>query len=98
MLTVLVLLTLFVLHQVHIPSDRYTPLVLDWKGDPETLDEVVARLERARVHIRRRSMSRRPNRGDCRATLILRYRSEARVREVVDALQADPRFDRVSWN
>jgi putative Mg2+ transporter-C (MgtC) family protein len=97
-LTVLVLLTLFLLHRVRIPSDRYTPLVLDWKGDPEVLDDVVARLEGARVHIRRRSMSRRPNRGDCRATLIVSYRSEAVVREVVDGLQVDPRFERVSWN
>jgi putative Mg2+ transporter-C (MgtC) family protein len=97
-LTALVLLTLFVLHRVRIPSNRFSPLTLDWRGDPEVLDEVIARLESRSVRIRRRSMTRHPQKGDCRAYLSLQYREEAPLLELVGELQADPRFERVSWN
>jgi putative Mg2+ transporter-C (MgtC) family protein len=97
-LTALVLLTLFVLHQVRIPSDQYGPLGLDWKGDPELLDEVVERLEASGVHIRRRSLTRRPVAGENRAHIVLRYRDEPALLSLISAIQSDVRFDRVSWN
>ena len=96
--TFLVLLTLFVLHRVQIATDRFSPLALDWTGSLALVDEIAGLFEGRGVSVRSRSVSRQPKTGRCRATLVLRYRDESAVRELVDGLQNDERFDRVTWN
>jgi putative Mg2+ transporter-C (MgtC) family protein len=96
--TLLVLLTLFVLHRVQIASDRFSPLALDWTGGLALVDEIAGLFEDRGVSVRSRSVSRQPKTGPCRPTLVLRYRNESAVLELVDELQTDERFDRVAWN
>lgn len=97
-LTLLVLLTLVVLHRIHIGADHYSSFRLQWNGDLSILDEVSRLLEEDRIHILHRSVSRKPNSGQCMATLELRYRADGPVRSMFDRLQVDNRFDEVSWD
>lgn len=95
-LTILVLLTLFLLHRIPVGADRYSPLDLEWHGDLSVLEEVANRFLQSGVRVKHRSVTRRPKTGLCRATLNLRYRDESRVEEVFEDLQTDERFDEVS--
>lgn len=97
-LTLFVLLTLFLLHRIPIDSDRYSPISLEWHGELALLDEVTTQLTEGKIHIKHRKVARQPKTGACRATLNLRYRDEKPIREIFDGLQADNRFDEVSWS
>jgi putative Mg2+ transporter-C (MgtC) family protein len=96
-LTVLVLITLFVLHLVPIGFDRYGTLQLVWRGEPALLDEVVAALEAERITVKHRNVMRKPGEGTSRVTLAIRYRGDGPDGAVFTALQQDERFDEVSW-
>jgi len=96
-LTVLVLITLFALHLIPIKFDRYATLQLVWHGDPALLGEVTAQLEDEGVVVKHRNVTRRPNEGMCRVTLSMRYRGDGPAGETFSALQADKRFDEVTW-
>lgn len=96
-LTLLVLLTLFLLHRIHVGRDQYAPLELVWSGELAVLDEVIKQLDQGRIQIKHRSMTRKPNTEQCRATLHLRYRDEGPVSAVFNSLQDDTRFEEVTW-
>ncbi len=96
-LTLLVLLTLFVLHRINIGTDQYAPLYLAWSGELSVLDELKKQLENCRVQIKHCSVTRHPNTGLCRATLHLRYRDETPVNSLFVSLQEDKRFDEITW-
>lgn len=96
-LTLLVLLTLFLLHRIHVGQDQYAPLELAWCGELTVLDEVIERLEQGRIQIKHRSLTRQPNTRQCRAILHLRYRDEIPVSTVFNSLQEDARFEEVTW-
>lgn len=97
-LTILVLVTLFVLHLLPIRSDRYATLFLLWHGDLTLLDEVTALLDDEKVQVKHRSVARHPKVGKCRATLSLRYRDRGCDGATFGRLQADERFDEVVWS
>ncbi|MCP4550168.1 MAG: MgtC/SapB family protein [bacterium] len=97
-LTLLVLISLFVLHFVPVRADHYSTLYLDWHGDPKLLDEVVAQLDDHKVRHNQRSMNRQPNTGKCRAVFNIRYRDRDKVDTAFNRLLSDTRFDEVAWS
>jgi putative Mg2+ transporter-C (MgtC) family protein len=97
-LTLLVLLTLYVLHRLPVKGDHYFSLRLRWTGDLGLLSEVTAQLLEERAHIKNRSVVRHPNTGQCSATLGLRIRNKDRDTAIFDRLQGDERFDEVGWS
>ena len=97
-LTVLVLTALYTLHQLHIKSDHYYTLHLNWQGDLDLLNEVTRQLLQKNVHIKGRSITRQPKTGKCQAVLRFRMRGKKQEDFIFNKLQADERFDEVSWH
>lgn len=97
-LTLLVLLTLYVLHYLPVKGDHYFTLHLKWIGDLGVLSEITAQLLEERANIMNRSVVRHPKTGQCSVTLGLRIRHKDRDIEILDRLQVDERFDEVGWN
>jgi len=96
-LTLLVLLTLYVLHYLPINSDHYFTLQIDWHGDLGLLDEVTGELLEEKVHIKHRRISQQPKTGKCRAVLGLRMRFRGAENPVMRRWEGDERFDAVEW-
>lgn len=96
-LTLLVLLTLYVLHRFPVKGDRYFSLHLEWTGDLGMLAGVDEQLQAEKVLIKNRSVVRHPKTGQCSVTLGLRTKGKLRDLAVLDRLQADERFDEVGW-
>ena len=96
--TLLVLITLYVLHYLPISGDRYMSLHLRWIGDLALLHEVTDRLEEERIQIKGSDVIRQPNTGKCHVVLALRMRKEEYARAILDHLQEDTRFDEVHWS
>ncbi len=97
-LTLLVLLTLFLLHLIPIGADQYGQLHLTWHGDLEIIDEVVEQLTQEEIRVKHRSVTRQPNTGECRVVLNLRFRGEGSDSATFRRLQMDSRFDEVAWS
>ena len=97
-LTLLVLITLYVLHRLPITSDQYYSLHLKWHGDPGLLSEITEKLIKERVHINNRRVSRQPKTGKCEVVLSLRMRKRRHDNTIIDLLQNDERFDEISWS
>lgn len=97
-LTVLVLVALFALHRVPIRGDHYYCLRLKWKGDLGVLDDVAAQLAQKGVHIKHRSVVRRPKSDRCRAVIVLRTREHELDTAVLSQLEGDERFDELAWS
>lgn len=96
-LTLLVLTALYVLHLLPVRGDYYFALQLTWTGESALLRELVEQLGRERITIKGRSMTRHPGTGRCVARLDLRTRRRIEELEFLDRLQADERFEEVSW-
>ena len=96
-LTLLVLLALFAFHRLPISSDRHSSLHLTWTGDLGLLNEVTDRMQQERIVIKNRSVSRQPNTGKCHVILRLCMRQKLQESAMIERLQADERFDEVSW-
>ena len=96
--TILVLLTLFVLHRIHVPADHYARMHVVWKGDLALLDEIIALLEEDQVRVKHRAVVRKPNTGECNVTLNVCFRDKTVGDTVVGRLQADSRFDEIAWS
>ena len=96
--TLLVLLTLFFLHRIHIPSDHYARLHLTWRGDLALLDEVLERLETDEIHVKHRAVIRKPNANECNVTLSVCFRDKTATKARFYGFQADTRFDEVAWS
>lgn len=97
-LSLLVLLTLYLLHRLPVMADHYSRLSLTWTGDPGLLGEIAAQLASAGVDVKRRNITRRPGVGESRAVLSLKCRDESRLEDLVRGIQADERFDEVGWS
>ena len=97
-LTLLVLVSLYVLHRLPISADHYFSLHLKWQGDLALLNEVIEQLLQERVDIKSRSVLRQPNTGKCQVVLGLRRRNMGHDIAIIDRLQADERFDEVAWS
>lgn len=97
-LSALVLLTLYLLHRLPVASDHYSCLTLVWTGDFGLLDEVAGALGDAAVDIKHRTLSRRPGDGECRAVLNLKCRNGEELEGLVRGIQADERFESVTWS
>lgn len=96
--TLLVLVALYVLHQLPVRGDRYASLELKWTGDFDLLTEVTAQLEKQGAKIKNRSVIRQPKAENCQATLVLRLGKNENDMEIFGRLQADVRFDEVGWS
>lgn len=96
-LTLLVLVSLFVLHLVRVPGDRYFTLQLTWNGQMDIVGEVVEKLAAEGITVKARALTRQPRTGRCVAKLSLRTRQRLFQLEILSRLQADERFDEVSW-
>ncbi len=96
-LTLLVVLTLYVLHYLPINSDHYFSLQLDWHGDLGLLDEVTAQLLDEKVQIKHRRVSHQPKTGKCSAVLGLRMRFKGSTNPIMGRWSGDERFDEVGW-
>ena len=97
-LTLLVLLSLYVLHRVPIKGDRYFSLQLRWEGDPDLVHEVVEMLEAEGAHLKNRSFTRQPKLDLSRATLDMRLGKSGDEITTVKKLMRDTRFDEVRWD
>ena len=97
-LTLLILLTLFVLHYIPINTDRYSSLHLDWHGDLALLSEVKEQLTQDGIHINKCDVTRQPNTGKCRAIIDVRFRGQHLDSVTFDRLQADLRLDEITWS
>ena len=97
-LTLLVLVSLYVLHRLPISADQYFSLHLRWQGDLGLLDEVIKQLRQERVQIKSHSVVRQPNTGKCQAVLGLRIRSRRYDSTKIEHLLDDKRFDEVGWS
>ncbi len=97
-LTLLVLAALYVMHRLPIHGDRYVTLQLKWVGELGMLADVIDQVRLEDVDIKHRSVTRLPKTGQCHVTLVLRTRKKEHESEALDRLQADQRFDEVSWN
>ena len=97
-LTLLVLMSLYVLHRVPIKGDRYFSLHLRWEGDPDLIQEVIEMLKAEGAQLKNRSFTRQPRLGLSRATLDMRLGKNGQDIETVKKLQQDTRFDEVRWD
>jgi putative Mg2+ transporter-C (MgtC) family protein len=97
-LTLLVLLTLFLLHRIPIKSDHYYTLRLKWTGDLGVIDSVMAQLTQEGAQIKHRGLVRRPKANSCQAEIVLRTRKGDLDTSLLGRLEEDQRFDEVSWN
>lgn len=96
-LTLLVLAALYVLHLLPIRGDYYFALQLTWSGDSALLREIIEQLDGERIAVKGRAMTRHPGTGRCNARLNLRTRRRLDDLEILDRLEADERFEEVSW-
>ncbi|GGE55565.1 hypothetical protein GCM10011533_05030 [Streptosporangium jomthongense] len=96
--TLLVLVALYVLHQLPVQGDRYASLRLKWTGDFKLLQEVSSQLELEGARIKSRSMVRQPKTERCQATLVLRLGKHDSDDGIFGRLQADARFDEIGWS
>jgi putative Mg2+ transporter-C (MgtC) family protein len=96
-LTLLVLVALYGLHRIPIRRDSYHWLRLEWSGDLDLLEEVVANLRESRFAIKSRSTSRYPNSGRCKATLGVMIHQGNDEPVIIAKLQDDKRFEEVIW-
>ena len=96
-LTLLVLIALYALHRLPITEDHYMSLRLRWTGDFDLLGEITDLLTKGDMQIKSTEVSRQPNANACHVVIWLRTRNEGAARVILDQLQADTRFDEVSW-
>ena len=96
-LTILVLITLYVLHYIPVKSDNYFSLSLDWTGDIELLKEIVDKLEKEKVTIKSRNMAFEPKTKKCHATIGMRMRCKWHDKPALIDLCTDTRFDKITW-
>jgi putative Mg2+ transporter-C (MgtC) family protein len=96
-LTLLALVTLYLLHRIPINGDHYFSLQLKWIGDLGLLTEATKQLLQEGAYIKHRSVMRLPKTGQCKVNLVLRMRKKEHESAALDRLQADVRFDEVSW-
>ncbi|PID79461.1 magnesium transporter MgtC [bacterium DOLJORAL78_65_58] len=96
-LTLLVLLALYAFHRLSLHGDRYFSLTLHWSGDLDLLADVTAQLREDGVVVKNRQVTRHPQTGECEVELGLKRHKEGDGRAVLDRLQADRRFEKVSW-
>lgn len=97
-LTLLVLVSLYVLQHLPINSDQYFSLQLKWTGDLKLLAEVTGQLEHEGVSIKGRSVVCQPKTKCCQSVLVLRMRQRVKNNSILDRLQEDERFDEVGWS
>jgi len=97
-LTLLVLLALYALHYIPIKADRYFTLRLKWHGDLGLLEEVIEKLQKERVNIRSRSITCKPNSKICQVILGLSIHHMEDDYPLIKQLQADHRFEEITWN
>lgn len=97
-LTILVLLTLFLLHRIPIKSDHYYTLRLKWTGDLGVIDGITDQLTQEGAHIKHRGVVRRPKANSCQAEIVLRTREGDLDMSMLGRLEEDERFDEVSWS
>ncbi len=97
-LTILVLITLFLLHLIPLSSDRFGSLELGWSGDLELLNEVLAMLRAGRVGVNNQVVTCHPNTGECHVVLNTKFGRKSKGLEAFASLRSDKRFDLVSWS
>lgn len=97
-LTMLVLLALYVLHRLPVESDYYFSLQLKWSGELGLLDEVSDLLGQKGIQIKNQSIVYEPKTENCKATFVLRTLGKKQGVKILDLLQRDKRFDRISCN
>ena len=96
-LTLMVLISLYLLHRVRIPADTYYQLRLEWTGDLDLLEEVTAILGEQHIRITSRSVALQPKAGRCKATLGLKIHQGAAEPTAFAKFQNDQRFDEIAW-
>ena len=96
-LTLLALVTLYLLHRIPINGDHYFSLQLTWIGDLGLLTEATDQLLQEGAYIKHRSVMRLPKTGQCQVNLVIRMRKKEHESAALDRLQADVRFDEVGW-
>ncbi len=95
-LTLMVLISLYLLHRIHVKADTYYRLRLEWTGGLDLLEEVTTVLEESNVQIQSRNISRQPKLGQCKVNLLLKH--EGREEPIViTKFQDDERFDEIAW-
>lgn len=96
-LTLLVLAALYVLHLLPIRGDYYFSLQLTWTGESALMGEIIEQLEEEKITVKGRALSRHPGTRQCAAKLSMRTRRRVGDLKILERLQADERFDEVSW-
>ncbi|WP_022667003.1 MgtC/SapB family protein [Desulfospira joergensenii] len=97
-LTLLVLLSLYLLHLLPIKGDCYFSLQLEWTGDLGLLGEISDQLAQEGMQIKNRSLVHEPRTKTWKVTLALQTRGNEQSTTMIDRFQGDERFERVSWN
>ena len=97
-LTVLVVVSLYVLHRLPISTDHYFSLSVKWRGEMELLDELIEELKSAKVLVKSRRVVCQPKTKECRAMLGLRMRTREHNFTIFDRLRSDERYDEVAWS
>lgn len=97
-LTLMVLFSLYLLHRIHVKSDNYYRLRLEWTGSLDLLGEVTSVLEESHVQIKSRSITRKPKSGRCKATLLLKVHQKREEPAVIAKFHDDERFEEIAWS
>ena len=94
----MVLFALYLLHRIHVKSDNYYRLRLEWTGSLDLLGEVTSVLEESHVQIKSRSVTQKPKSGQCIATLSIKVHQRREDPAVITKFQDDERFDEIAWS
>lgn len=97
-LTLLVLLSLYVLHRLPIEGDYYFSLQLEWIGDLKLATEISDQLHQDGIHVRNRSIVHEPKTKNCKVTFVLRTHGKELNTKILELFQGDERFDKVRWS
>jgi len=93
--TALVLLTLYILDKISIPSDHYAELSLE--GEDLSFDGISARLMGLGLRIKGYHMERDLKLGSQLLTFVVRFKDEKIGPKVVDSLSHLDRLTKISW-
>lgn len=93
--TALVLLTLYILDKISIPSDHYAELSLE--GENLSFDGISARLKGLGLRIKGYHLERNLKSGLQVLTFVLRFKDEKIGPKVVDSLSHLDRLTKISW-
>lgn len=95
-LSVLVLFTLYILHNVPVKSDQYYSLHLKWKGNFELADELIEFLLQKKAVVKHKKIKLNPTDESYEANIVYRLRNEEHNSLLLNLLKEDKRLVEVS--